>query len=234
MADEINVNPTPDDSTPPVDGSVEPEVEASQESEASEPETPQEPEAAEAETPEASEAAEAETPQEPEASEPETPEESEAAAEETPEASAEGPGGRGEEEEKELEDAMLKMLDDLPQEESSADDISFEKSSASKAEFQQLSQPSGSSEPSNIDLLMDVNLPVSIELGRTKMSISDILALGPGSVVELARLAGEPVDVMVNQKLVARGEVVVVDENFGVRITQLITPEERVRLLGDE
>jgi len=223
MADEINVNPTPDDSTPPLDGSVEQEVEASQESEASEPETPEASEASESETPEASEAAEAETP-----------EASEAAEAETPPANTEGPGGSSEEEEKELEDAMLKMLDDLPQEESSADDISFEKSSASKAEFQQLSQPSGSSEPSNIDLLMDVNLPVSIELGRTKMSISDILALGPGSVVELARLAGEPVDVMVNQKLVARGEVVVVDENFGVRITQLITPEERVRLLGDE
>ena len=223
MADEINVNPTPDDSTPPVDGSVEQEVEAPLESESAESEASQE-----------SESAEAETPQEPEAAEPETPQESESAKEEAPPAKAEEPGGRSEDEEKELEDAMLKMLDDLPQEESSADDISFEKSSASKAEFQQLSQPSGSSEPSNIDLLMDVNLPVSIELGRTKMSISDILALGPGSVVELARLAGEPVDVMVNHKLVARGEVVVVDENFGVRITQLITPEERVRLLGDE
>ena len=223
MADEINVNPTPDDSTPPVDGSVEQEVEAPLESESAESETPQE-----------SESAEAETPQEPEAAEPETPQESESAKEEAPPAKAEEPGGHSEDEEKELEDAMLKMLDDLPQEESSADDISFEKSSASKAEFQQLSQPSGSSEPSNIDLLMDVNLPVSIELGRTKMSISDILALGPGSVVELARLAGEPVDVMVNHKLVARGEVVVVDENFGVRITQLITPEERIRLLGDE
>ena len=223
MADEINVNPTPDDSTPPVDGSVEQEVEAPLESESEEPETPQEPESAEAETP-----------QEPESAEQETPQESESAKEEAPPAKAEEPGGRSEEEEKELEDAMLKMLDDLPQEESSADDISFEKSSASKAEFQQLSQPSGSSEPSNIDLLMDVNLPVSIELGRTKMSISDILALVPGSVVELARLAGEPVDVMVNHKLVAKGEVVVVDENFGVRITQLITPEERIRLLGDE
>ena len=229
MADEINVNPTPDDSTPPVDGSIEQEVEAPLESESAESETPQESESAEPETPQ-----EPEAPQESESAEPETPQEPEAAAAETPEAKAEGPGGRSDEEEKELEDAMLKMLDDLPQEESSADDISFENSSASKAEFQQLSQPSGSSEPSNIDLLMDVNLPVSIELGRTKMSISDILALGPGSVVELARLAGEPVDVMVNHKLVARGEVVVVDENFGVRITQLITPEERVRILGDE
>ena len=149
MADEINVNPTPDDSTPPLDGSVEQEVEAPLESESEDPETPQEPESAEAETP-----------QEPESAEQETPQESESAKEEAPPAKAEEPGGRSEEEEKELEDAMLKMLDDLPQEESSADDISFEKSSASKAEFQQLSQPSGSSEPSNIDLLMDVNLPV--------------------------------------------------------------------------
>ena len=211
MADEQDVNPTPENSTPPEDGSAEKSVE-----------TPQEPEPAEAATP-----------QEPESAEAATPQEGESAAAETPQAESEGPGGRTEDEDKDLEDAMLKMLDDLPQEESSADDISFESSSAAKAEFQQLSQPSGSSDPSNIDLLLDVNLPVSIELGRTKMSISDILALAPGSVVELARLAGEPVDVMVNHKLVARGEVVVVDENFGVRVTQLITPEERVRILGD-
>lgn len=228
MADELDINSTPEDSSTPDAESFEVAGQDEEQPAAAEPETPKEPESAEPA------AAEPETPKEPESAEPETPQDSEAAAEETPEASAEGPGGSSAEEEKELEDAMLKMLDDLPQEESSADDISFENSSASKAEFQQLSQPSSTSEPSNIDLLMDVSLPVSIELGRTKMSISDILALGPGSVVELARLAGEPVDVMVNHKLVARGEVVVVDENFGVRITQLITPEERVRILGEE
>ena len=131
---------------------------------------------------------------------------------------------------------MLSMLEDLPKEESGAspEEIDFDKASVAKAEFQQLSQPAGQPESKNIDLLMDINLPVSIELGRTKMSIADILGLGPGSVVELNKLAGEPVDVLVNFKIVAKGEVVVIDENFGVRITQLMTPEERLKLLGEE
>jgi len=134
------------------------------------------------------------------------------------------------------EAAMLTMLEDLPKEESGAspEEIDFDKASVAKAEFQQLSQPAGQPESNNIDLLMDINLPVSIELGRTKMSIADILGLGPGSVVELNKLAGEPVDVLVNYKIVAKGEVVVIDENFGVRITQLMTSEERLKLLGEE
>lgn len=134
------------------------------------------------------------------------------------------------------EAAMLQMLEDLPQESArpSVDEINFSSTSASKAEFQQLQQPVTLPESRNIELLMDVDLPIAIELGRTKMSISDILALGPGSVVELNKLAGEPVDLLVNQKVVARGEVVVVDENFGLRITQLMTPEERLRALAEE
>ena len=79
-----------------------------------------------------------------------------------------------------------------------------------------------------------LHLPVSLALGHTKMSISDFLSLGPGSIVELNKLAGEPVEVLVNYKIVAKGEVVVIDENFGVRITQLMTPEERLKLLSDE
>lgn len=138
--------------------------------------------------------------------------------------------------EADAEAAMLAMLDELPQEDSGArpEDIDFGPATAAKAEFQQLTESSGKAEKQNIDLLMDVNLPVSIELGRTKMTIEDILALGPGSVVELNKLAGEPVDLMVNYKVVARGEVVVIDENFGVRITQLLSPEERLRALGDQ
>lgn len=138
--------------------------------------------------------------------------------------------------EEDAEAAMLEMLKDLPQDESGAspDDIDFGSGEVSKAEFQQLSQAASTSPARNIDLLMDVDLPVSIELGRTKLTISDILSLGPGSVVELNKLAGEPVDLMVNSKIVARGEVVVVDENFGLRITQLMTPEERLKLLGKE
>ncbi len=80
----------------------------------------------------------------------------------------------------------------------------------------------------NIDLLMDVSLEVSVELGRTSRKIKEILEFGPGSIVELNRLVGEPVDVLVNGKFVATGEVVVIDENFGIRITDIINPEDRI------
>ena len=148
-------------------------------------------------------------------------------------APAEGEAGAAE---GEADADMMKMLEDLPEEGSGAkpEDINFEGTAVSEAEFLQLSHPAGQPEARNIDMLMDVNLPVSIELGRTRMAITDILALGPGSVVELNKLAGEPVDVMVNGKAVAKGEVVVIDENFGVRVTQLLTAEERLRSLGDE
>lgn len=79
----------------------------------------------------------------------------------------------------------------------------------------------------NIGLILDVPLQVTVELGRTRKLIRDILELTPGSVVELDKLAGEPVDILVNGKLIAKGEVVVIDENFGVRITDIITPMER-------
>lgn len=74
----------------------------------------------------------------------------------------------------------------------------------------------------NIDLLMNVSLEVTAELGKCKMNVADILKLGAGAVVELDRLAGGPVDLLVNNKLVARGEVVAIDDNFGVRVTEII------------
>jgi flagellar motor switch protein FliN/FliY len=80
----------------------------------------------------------------------------------------------------------------------------------------------------NIDLILDVQLRVTVELGRKLMSVRDILALGPGSVVELDKVAGEPVDVLVNDRLVATGEVVVADDNFGVRITDIVNPAKRL------
>ncbi len=83
----------------------------------------------------------------------------------------------------------------------------------------------------NIQMLMDIGLNVTIELGRTNLSIRRILELGPGSIVEMDRLAGEPVDLLVNDKVVAKGEVVVVDEYFGIRIISLVSPEERIRQL---
>jgi flagellar motor switch protein FliN/FliY len=84
---------------------------------------------------------------------------------------------------------------------------------------------------SNIDFLLDVPLGVSVELGRTKIVVRDMLQLGPGSVLELDKMIGEPLDLLVNDKLIARGEVVVFDENFGIRITDIIKPEDRIRSL---
>jgi flagellar motor switch protein FliN/FliY len=80
----------------------------------------------------------------------------------------------------------------------------------------------------NIGLLMDVPLKLTVELGRTSRTVKEILALAPGSVVELDKLSGEAVDILVNEKLIAKGEVVVIDENFGVRITEILNPEERL------
>lgn len=83
----------------------------------------------------------------------------------------------------------------------------------------------------NLDLIMDIPLRVTVELGRTKMLVSELLNLGQGSVIELSKLAGEPMEVLVNDKLVARGEAVVVNEKFGVRLTDIISPAERVEQL---
>ena len=84
---------------------------------------------------------------------------------------------------------------------------------------------------SNIEILLDVPLEVSVELGRTKIVIKDLMQLGPGSIIELDKLIGEPVDLLVNDNLIARGEVVVFDENFGIRITDIVTPAQRLRSL---
>lgn len=83
----------------------------------------------------------------------------------------------------------------------------------------------------SIDFILDIPLRVTVELGRTKMSIRDILQLGQGSVVELAKFAGEPLEVLVNDRLIARGEVVVVNEKFGVRLTDILSHVERIEQL---
>ena len=83
-----------------------------------------------------------------------------------------------------------------------------------------------------MDLLLDVPLEVAIELGRTRMPIKTLLELGPGSVVELDKVAGEPLDILVNGRLIARGEAVVVNDKFGIRLTDIITPSERIRKLN--
>ncbi len=83
----------------------------------------------------------------------------------------------------------------------------------------------------NLNLILDIPLEVSVELGRNKMLINDLLQLGRGSVIELNKLAGEPLEVLVNGRLVARGEVVVLHDKFGVRLTDIISPTERIQQL---
>lgn len=86
--------------------------------------------------------------------------------------------------------------------------------------------------PKNIEFLLDIPMNVSVYVGSTRMAIRDLLQLAQGSVIELDKLAGEPMDVMVNNKLVARGEVVVVNEKFGIRLTDVVSTAERVQQLG--
>jgi flagellar motor switch protein FliN len=80
----------------------------------------------------------------------------------------------------------------------------------------------------NLDFIMDIPLQLTVELGRTKLLVKDVLQLNQGSVVELTKLAGEPLDVFVNSKLVARGEAVVVNDKFGIRLLDIVSPNERV------
>ncbi len=91
-----------------------------------------------------------------------------------------------------------------------------------------LDEATGSSPLATMDLLLDMRLRLSVQLGRTQLSIREVLALSPGSVVELDKTANEPVDILVNGRLVAHGEVVVVDENFGVRVLDIVSPSARI------
>ncbi|SES79402.1 flagellar motor switch phosphatase FliY [Anaerobranca gottschalkii] len=100
-----------------------------------------------------------------------------------------------------------------------------------KAQFSELQPVEVGQHSHNIGLIMDVPLEITVELGRTKKKIKDILSLGTGSIIELEKMAGEPVEILANGKVIAKGEVVVINENFGVRITSILTPIERVQNL---
>lgn len=93
--------------------------------------------------------------------------------------------------------------------------------------------PQRAQESGGLDLLMDIPLEISVELGRVKMLVRDVLDLGAGSIIEIDKAAGEPVDVLVNGRVVARGEVVVIEDNFGVRITEILNPQERMSRLSE-
>jgi flagellar motor switch protein FliN/FliY len=95
-------------------------------------------------------------------------------------------------------------------------------------QFANLQGVSAPGEQGNIGLLMDVYMELTVELGRTRKLIREILGIGEGTIIELDKLAGEPVDILVNHKLIAKGEVVVIDENFGVRVTEIVSPMQRM------
>jgi flagellar motor switch protein FliN/FliY len=98
----------------------------------------------------------------------------------------------------------------------------------SSVEFPDLSKEKTTGVPSNMGLLLDVTMPLTVELGRTTMPIKDVLSLGTGSIVELDKNSGDPADIYVNGKLIAKGEVLVIDESYGIRITEVLgsKPEE--------
>jgi flagellar motor switch protein FliN/FliY len=94
--------------------------------------------------------------------------------------------------------------------------------------------PNASESEHSLDLILDIPLKVSVELGRTKIVVQDLLKLHKGSVIELSKLAGEPLEVLVNDKVVARGEVIVVNEKFGIRLTDIVSHAQRIRQLGEQ
>lgn len=130
-------------------------------------------------------------------------------------------------------DALIQSGGAENEEETQDENSEIQQLAASQAEFPELDDSSSQSIYSPLDpkleLLYDLQLPVSIELGRTNMLIRNILRLGRGSVIEFDKLVSEPVDVLINGKKVAEGEVVVIDKHFGIRITTLVDPNDRLR-----
>ncbi|NUN07529.1 MAG: flagellar motor switch protein FliN [Bdellovibrio sp.] len=124
------------------------------------------------------------------------------------------------------DDSLDNLAEQLVQE---AEAMASEKSATPKVEAAKANAPKGNDR--NLQLILDIPLKVTVELGRTKMPVSELLNLTQGSVIELNKLAGEPMEVLVNDKLIARGEAVVVNEKFGVRLTDIISPAERVEQL---
>jgi len=113
-----------------------------------------------------------------------------------------------------------------------AETTTHEPVAATPASFPPVTNTAVAEPPKNIDFILDIPMKVSIYVGSTKMAIRDLLQLAQGSVIELDKLAGEPMEVMVNNKLVAKGEVVVVNEKFGIRLTDVVSAAERVKQLA--
>lgn len=118
------------------------------------------------------------------------------------------------------------------QEPTSSDDPPPEAQSASHSVFPPLEQGQGATVARDLEMIMDIPVKLTVELGRTKLTIKQLLELAQGSVIELEGLAGEPMDILINGYLIAQGEVVVVEDKYGIHITEIITPSERVQKLN--
>lgn len=108
---------------------------------------------------------------------------------------------------------------------------SVPKTEISEAKFTEIANAAKPAADMGLDFILDIPLTLTVELGRSRMLISELLQLGQGSVIELSKLAGEPMDIYINQRLIARGEVVVINEKFGIRLTDIVSPAERVNKL---
>ena len=135
----------------------------------------------------------------------------------------------------EKDDGNLEPSDEMNLSNQEPDDVSGEKGSEKDSipidASDSPDKPQVNDGARDLDFILDIPLKISVELGRTQMLVNDLLRLGQGSIVELSKLADEPMDIYVNRKLFARGEVVVVNEKFGIRLTDIITPAERVKSL---
>ncbi|MBI3358251.1 MAG: flagellar motor switch protein FliN [Nitrospirae bacterium] len=138
-------------------------------------------------------------------------------------------------EETEARSVSTEEADPAPEIEEGPEPSQAEEKSGRPVTFADLEQkPTGSKlqTPGNINILLDVPLKVTVLLGSTKMLIKELLHLGHGSIIELSKIAGDPMDICIGEKLIARGEVVVVNDMFGVRIIDIVSPEERVETLN--
>lgn len=128
-------------------------------------------------------------------------------------------------------DAEKEMMEALAQEAAAKEQNAVPKNQEVMASSSGQASQLNTSHDQNLNRILDIPLVLSAQLGNTRMLIKDLLQLGPGSIVELDKLAGEPLEVLVNERLVARGEVVMVNEKFGIRLTDVISPTERVNKL---
>jgi len=140
--------------------------------------------------------------------------------------------------EEDIEDIDSGIIDDIEEveihsmNESNANQPKQSNPTIQQVQFSNFDEsPTTHSEPGNLNMLLDIPLQVTVELGRTKKMVKEILEVSPGSIIELDKLAGEPVDILVNNKLIAVGEVVVIDENFGVRVTDILSTADRITKL---